>query len=649
MPTSNKPLGLANDPTIGENLDEMVVSNRVAGFDYFESLRDSIARGSLFAALFSVAGPREGKARGYLTESVDISGAGNTFSLSSNDGARYDGEAYIGGLCPWRAASGNLLEQRASIFNVEHTDATLKSIPFSNTAAQSYYIGICCATYPTVAEQIPRIGSFQYTQEKTIIGYKVKPLTVTDLGGGQIKLDLNVDAMVGTHSLAGRTAIVYLKSAPEATTATAIASGTMTFSSPTNSVTVGYLGQTTPSTNADDYAIVVVGPVCTNDVAILNTDGYAHAGTIVGSTHVVNTDSQDVIPTMLGFMRDVITVSRPSTNTARQNAFKLQVKAKAGEAGVKQIEVLDSGSIPVFNVDETGAITGLSLTMSGALAVAAITCTTLTASGLITANGGIIMGTGDNIDLNGNELLNCNKVGFGASGPHVTHAGGSNIIVQFNEAANRSLTVENINAGGYGALEAGELRAVSTAGGTSKVIAGIHERGVQYDSRHRFSALAKFSQWIASASGGGALTYNGGGATPPFTYVSGSPSGVQTFYEVLNLRTGDQIVSVGCLAYRANVTAAIDVVLRTWPMSANAVGTAQISHSHTGATGAFNETITTPGAPVTFAGGANDRYVLEIVLTNDGAAIDTARIAFAFIVVRRAQGADLCIEIPLGG
>lgn len=363
-----KPLGIVTSAAIEEEEVHVLKSNTTLNEEYFSDLTERISRNSLLAALAALVGPKQGKTGGYLTDSVRLTTSGNTFSIESTENV-FDGVGWISGFCPWRSASGNMLEERAALFGILASDGIVNDVPFANATGVTYYIGIACATYPTTIAQNPRTGAHEYVKEKTIIGVKVKPATVTDTGIG-LAFTLPTDAIIGTASLAGRTAIVYKVDDPQGDTATAIASGTVVWTGAANQVSTTYLGQSSPSTTPADYAIVLTGPVCSNVPAVANVNGLAQAGTILGgAAPTVNGDAQDLIPTMAKLLQDVLVVSAPSKRSTARGVYKVKVTGKAGEVGVNQIEVTAPGGAPVFAVDENGAITGASLTLSGLLTV----------------------------------------------------------------------------------------------------------------------------------------------------------------------------------------------------------------------------------------------------------------------------------------
>ena len=355
---STKTLGIASAALVEEQVEQQPHTMRLAGLAYFEQIRETMARNALFAALLGFSGPKQadpsvGSSVGYLTDTLKMVASSGTITITSTD-VLYDDEGYAAGYLPPRAASGNVLGEPGALFN-ERDDAgtQLDAIPFEDTISVTYYVGIACATYPTESVANPRTGVYEYTTEKTVLGVKCFPDLVTDLGGSLIKLRIaNADALAGgPGSLAGRSAIVYLHTGPQGSTATAIATAVVTWDGTNNNVTVSYLGQVTPSTTVGDYRIVILGPVITRtDVSVF--DGIAYVGTMLNGTPSV--DAQNSIPTSLKLIQDILEVGRPSTNTAQQNVWKVIVKAKAGESEVTQLGVKDSGGSPVFTVDEDG-------------------------------------------------------------------------------------------------------------------------------------------------------------------------------------------------------------------------------------------------------------------------------------------------------
>jgi hypothetical protein len=161
--------------------------------------------------------------------------------------------------------------------------------------------------------------------------------------------------------------------------------------------------------------------------------------------------------------------------------------------------VVKPGGTVLFEVDKDGNVTALgSITGSGALGGAAMTCTTLTASGLITANAGIDTTAIGAVD----SMLNINGLA-GTSGS----AGGSIPIRGGDGHTN--------GAGGATSLTGGSGAAGGTGnGGASTVVGGTSGSG------------ATGNGGAVGLTGGAALSTNGGGGAAPVT--GGAATGTGT-------------------------------------------------------------------------------------------------------------------------
>lgn len=163
------------------------------------------------------------------------------------------------------------MDHGASYFSMGLTDpgaaAYFAAVPFP-AAAGDYYIGLAACRVPTVSEQNPKTGVYEYTKEAVVIGLKLEPVSV-NLVGSDLEFVLGDSKFLGDSTqvdLTGRTCIVYKTSGPSAASGTAIQQGTISYSASANRVTIiGGLGDgATASTTIGDYRVVIQGPVVTD-------------------------------------------------------------------------------------------------------------------------------------------------------------------------------------------------------------------------------------------------------------------------------------------------------------------------------------------------------------------------------------------------
>jgi hypothetical protein len=161
--------------------------------------------------------------------------------------------------------------------SVDAGDSRITDVPFED-AAVTYYMATRVAEVPVGIQVDTEAGIQNYDYHRKDIGHRAEPTVVVD-GGGFITLTLGNHDLDGADDFTGRTAIVFLKS-PVATDAS-VAIETVTVSG-TTATTAGTLGQSTVSTTASDYEVVLLGPTITRDSTLSTRPGWAFIGTVVG-------------------------------------------------------------------------------------------------------------------------------------------------------------------------------------------------------------------------------------------------------------------------------------------------------------------------------------------------------------------------------
>lgn len=228
---------------------------------------------------------------------------------------------------------------------------------FENANTIVYYVGLQHAVRPVDVAVNPRTGLPDYTHFQDYIGRSADPDSVVDNGPN---LTMVVDSVteVGVSN-AGRQVLVYKKVPAEGGVSAAIAieTATVTFSAGSNRITTSALfGQTTPSTTAADYTVVLLGPRVSRNTDLRTESGVCFIGTVTGvgvglpPTTFDVTDQQPLV----GSLSQLHEITRIEGSNGR---LKVDVKALSTEVGIDQIRVTKLGTGTVFSVDEDGNVT----------------------------------------------------------------------------------------------------------------------------------------------------------------------------------------------------------------------------------------------------------------------------------------------------
>jgi len=205
---------------------------------------------------------------------------------------------------------------------------------FENTVAVDYEVGLKYAELPEGVRINPRTGKPEYDHSVEHIGVSGTPNLVVDNGNGTITFRVNSVTEAGVTN-AGRTVRVY-KNTPAAgavTAADAIEELTISYSGGNNEVTtVGALGQTTISTTASDYTVVLMGISVKRNTSIKSAPGYTYVGTVTGNggTPVAfDTTDQKLFKTFQDASQIIFTPYSYLTSTDAQSAIQELVDALA--------------------------------------------------------------------------------------------------------------------------------------------------------------------------------------------------------------------------------------------------------------------------------------------------------------------------------
>lgn len=236
---------------------------------------------------------------------------------------------------------------------IDIANATVKSsINFQNTNGVTYHVAM---TYTVVPEEIdvnPRTGNPDYRSFKEEVGISNLPDSVADNGDGTITfiVDSVTEASVTN---AGRQVLVY-KIVPDkgaSTVAIAMETCTVAWDGSNNKITtVASLGQTTISTDSNDYIVVLLGPVVKRYTDLSNTVGYVYVGSITGNggtPATFNYANQQLAAISLSQLSHIAA-------KASNDRLKLKIVPLSNETNILQAEIDDINGIQTFTVDELG-------------------------------------------------------------------------------------------------------------------------------------------------------------------------------------------------------------------------------------------------------------------------------------------------------
>lgn len=253
---------------------------------------------------------------------------------------------------PWAGASGT-----GYTIEDDGTDAYLLNVPFENTAAVLYHVGLRYTDSPDGVETNPRTGLVQYVQHKESIGNGGTPNSVTDLG---LTISLVVDSVTESGvSHAGRVVRVCLVNPLSDDSMVAFEECLVAWVAGQNVITTtGLLGQTagSVSVNPADYFVQEKGPTIQRftsgdlrvqpGVLFIAAVTGSGPGAVVPPGNIDYTD-QNVITASLIDISEIIRIDP-------HGRAKVQVRGCAADVDEDQITVLDPTSVRVFGVDEDG-------------------------------------------------------------------------------------------------------------------------------------------------------------------------------------------------------------------------------------------------------------------------------------------------------
>jgi hypothetical protein len=332
--------------------------------------------------------------QGWIGEAPTITFGAGTFSLE--------------GGCLGTDGSGSLLKTGTSFsYGV--------GVPFQNTSAVNYHVGLMRARVPAMAKNSRLLGKPQYTAAVEIVGVAGTPDSVVDNGNGTITMIVDTVTEAGVSN-AGRTVMMYLV-APQQVGSGVLEDAVVVWDGTNNKVTTAAkFGQGTISTTAADYAVVLYGPRVARNTDLSGEDGVLYVGTITGNGGTPTVYSTAGATEYPGF-DDLTNVTEFGPN----GDLKIRVKAHASDgAGDRQLSVYDPGAgVYTFVFDGAGNLTIKN--PSGGATVFKIDA----ATGDISEFGGLLKSTQDNIQfydvnmaapvdltLDGGDIVTVPAVGF---------------------------------------------------------------------------------------------------------------------------------------------------------------------------------------------------------------------------------------------
>lgn len=223
---------------------------------------------------------------------------------------------------------------------------------FQNTVAIVYHVGLRYCEIPVNVSVNPRTGLPEYASFKEEIGEVGVPNSVVNNGS---TLTFIVDNVTESGvSNAGRTVRVYkLVPADGATTeAIAIEDRTVAFDGTNNKITTaGLLGQSSPSTTAADYVVVMLGITVKRNTNLESSSNHCFIGTVTGvgagGTPVTfSTTLQRLLKTFTDATQVLFTPYGWITHTNIQAALQ-DVVDVLGDAGTSNPGAVRIGTNPV--------------------------------------------------------------------------------------------------------------------------------------------------------------------------------------------------------------------------------------------------------------------------------------------------------------
>lgn len=239
---------------------------------------------------------------------------------------------------------------------IDPSQATVTNLQFQNTNAVTYYVGCRYAERPIGLQVNVSTGIPEFKNWKETIGERATPTTVEDNGNGTLTFVVDSVTEAGVSN-AGRQVMVWKKvPGKNATTeALALETRTVTWDGANNRITtVGNFGQSTVSTTAADYEVLLIGPAIKRNTDLRASSNHWFIGTVTGNgsgnTPVTfSTTDQFLFTATLANISNI-------TRVDSHGYLKVQVQADASDVDEPQITVRDAGGTVTFSIDEDGDV-----------------------------------------------------------------------------------------------------------------------------------------------------------------------------------------------------------------------------------------------------------------------------------------------------
>jgi hypothetical protein len=218
-----------------------------------------------------------------------------------------------------------------------------QSVKFANESGIDYSVGLKYAERPADVQINPRTGYPEYTAWQEVIGERGEPDSVSD-EGGYLRFTINTIAGGVNEWVTGRKALVWKKSPAVGASSAAIAiqlcdcadiGGVPTGAAICDSA--DYMGQTTPSTTASDYEVILLGPRVSRYTDLSATAGYWFVGEVTGGgsgnpPSASDNSGQRAITKSLSDLLDYLVYSNVANTFTRKQTFAPTVAEEGIEA-----------------------------------------------------------------------------------------------------------------------------------------------------------------------------------------------------------------------------------------------------------------------------------------------------------------------------
>ena len=232
------------------------------------------------------------------------------------------------------------------------------NVPFENITGKDYHVAIRKASLPQGITVSQEDGQPNFDTYEEIVGWEADPDAVIDNLDGTITFQVDSVTESGVTN-AGRTVAVYKKIPGLGALTESVALETLTVawvSSENRITTAADFGQTTVSTTASDYRVVLMGPRTSRDTDLRPLSDWCFVGIVDGKTGVppdtFDTSDQELIDIPFSDWAHIVRYE-----SVPPDRLKIEVEALAGESGVDQIRINHLGTGITFKVDEAGNIT----------------------------------------------------------------------------------------------------------------------------------------------------------------------------------------------------------------------------------------------------------------------------------------------------